>query len=199
MKRELEWFTMNIQSWIMPHNICFCRKEVMLQIFHGFFSCESHLYSDCSCFTRNPWAVLELQLHFSWSYDKSSSYISTSTNLQPQSKGVKFHWTTVMNIFIHVVKLGHLKTSMCVISLVFVAVCGDDMVGCVPQLVAHEAPREGVWLWIGLHVNTQEQTLAWTDLDGSVVHRCWIDESFPWKIRKLDIFFYRICKSKIVY
>lgn len=123
MTRELEWFTTNMQSWIMLHNICFCRKEVMLQIFHGFFSCESHLYSDCSCFTRNPWAVLELQLHFSWSCDKSSSCISTSTNLQPQSEGVKFHWTSVMNIFIHVVKLGHLKTSVCVLSHLYSWLC----------------------------------------------------------------------------
>lgn len=53
---------------------------------------------------------------------------------------------------------------------VLVAVGGDDVVGGVPQLLAHEAPGDGVWLWIGLKVDTEGQTLACTDLDGSVVY-----------------------------
>lgn len=52
------------------------------------------------------------------------------------------------------------------------------MVTCVSQLMAHEAPREHAWLRVSLHVNTQEQTLACTDLNGVVVHRSRVDESF---------------------
>lgn len=73
---------------------------------------------------------------------------------------------------------------MCAASRVFVAVRGDDVVGRVPQLVAHEAPGEGVRLRVRLHVDAQGQTLARTDLDGSVVCGCQADESFFWKIRK---------------
>lgn len=67
-----------------------------------------------------------------------------------------------MNIFRLCGKTGALKASVCLcVGLpVFMAVCGDDMVGCIPQLVAHEAPREGVRLWISLHVNNQGQTLT---------------------------------------
>lgn len=67
-----------------------------------------------------------------------------------------------MNIFTYVAKLGHLKKKkrVCVASPVFMAVCGDDMVGCVAQLLAHETPGDSVQLWISLHFNNERQTLA---------------------------------------
>lgn len=58
-----------------------------------------------------------------------------------------------MNIFTCVLKTEALEARVCFVSLVLVAVCGDDMVGGVPQLVAHEAPGERVRLRISLHLN----------------------------------------------
>lgn len=49
-----------------------------------------------------------------------------------------------------------LKTSVClcvIVTPVLMTVCGDDMVGCVLQLVAHEAPGGDAQLWVSFHVN----------------------------------------------
>lgn len=58
--------------------------------------------------------------------------------MQPH-KGAEFHRGGEVNIVTRVGKLEHAPQSF--VLRVFVAACGDDMVGCVPQLVAHETPR----------------------------------------------------------
>lgn len=49
---------------------------------------------------------------------------------------------------------------------------GDDVVAGVSELLAHEAPGEGVRLWIRLHANVQRQTVAGADVEGAVVDFC---------------------------
>lgn len=71
---------------------------------------------------------------------------------------------------------------------VVAAVRGDDVVGRVAQLMAHEAPRHGAWLRIGLHADGEGQALARSHLDGSVVNETRVHESFICEERRKLLF-----------
>lgn len=60
------------------------------------------------------------------------------------------------------------------------AVRGDDVVAGVSELLAHEAPGDGLRLRIRLHANVQRQTVAGADVEGSVVDFCWADKTPFW-------------------
>lgn len=71
---------------------------------------ESHLNSDSSRFTKNPGAFCFFQLNFSCiSHGAVTSVTSAPPLTCRQTKGVRFHWRKVMNIFIYAAKLGHSK------------------------------------------------------------------------------------------
>lgn len=63
---------------------------------------------------------------------------------------MEFHPTWVMNVS----STQKLQIRVCRIAPVLIGVCSDDVVRCVSQFVAHEAPREGARLRVSLHVNT---------------------------------------------
>lgn len=115
--------------------------------------------------------------------DKSSSSICVSADSQLQNKGGGFHRETLMNVFTHVAK----KAARAALRVV-VAVRGDDVVGRVAQLMAHEAPRHAAWLRIGLHADGEGQALTRAHLDGSVVNETRVHESFIWEERRKLLF-----------
>ena len=55
------------------------------------------------------------------------------------------------------------------------------MVGGVGQDLAHEVPGEVAGLRVGLHVDHQGQALPRPHLDGAVLHRPDVNETFGWK------------------
>lgn len=55
---------------------------------------------------------------------------------------------------------------------------GDDVVGGVGQGLPHEGPGEAVGSRVGLHVHQQGQALTRPHLDGAVLHRVDVDETF---------------------
>lgn len=76
----LEWIAMNMQPWlsyiiylsvVLPMRLIYILTVFVSWETFGQF--KNH------------------RLHFSWGCNKSSSFISASADLQPQSKGVEFH------------------------------------------------------------------------------------------------------------
>ena len=60
-------------------------------------------------------------------------------------------------------------------------VCGDHMVGGVGQGLAHEVPGKVVGFRVSLHADHQGQALPRPHLDGAVLHRANMNETFGWK------------------